>query len=341
MTRLLRRIQLSVIVLCTALAGCGGSGGGDSSSAPVATTPPPTTTPTGPTVIAANLVTSVPAFTGSTDHIAAYTRINAVRGACGFGLLAQNTKLETAAQNHSNYMSNNFAAHNDAYGHVENAAYMNGFTGVNPSDRTAIVGYGSLAIGEDIAPANASSTSPQVDAVNLLLQAGYHLKSVVGSGLYDMGIGIATLSPGTLALTADFGSTLSTLQDIASNAVATYPCQGSVTTTSPQGIGHENPEPFPNRDYSASPLGAPIYARVRTGQTLAIKAFNVTAAGSTTPIASAALFTSATDPNHLLQANEALFYPNAPLAAATTYNVSIVGTNNGAAFTQTFSFRTN
>lgn len=141
--------RFSIALLASTFAACGGSGGGGSSSAPVATTPPPTTTPTGPTVIAANLVTSVPAFTGSTDHIAAYTRINAVRGACGFGLLSQNSKLETAAQNHSNYMGNNFAAHNDVYSHLENAAYMNGFTGVNPSDRTALVGYGSLAIGED------------------------------------------------------------------------------------------------------------------------------------------------------------------------------------------------
>lgn len=331
---------MEVSILCCSLTACGGSGG-DSSSAAVPTTPPVATTPvaTAPTVIPADLVTSVPAFTGITDRIAAYTRINAVRGACGFGLLAQNARLETAAQNHSNYMGNNFASHNDVYSHVENAAYMNGFTGVNPLDRATLAGYGSTRVGEDIATANAASTTPQVDAVNALLQAGYHLRSVVGSGLYDMGMGTATLTPGILVSTLDFGSLSSTLQDIASNTVATYPCQGSVTTTSPQGIGHENPEPFPGRDYSAMPLGAPIYVRVRTGQSLVISSFTVSAAGGTA-VTAAAILTAASDPNHLLQANDALFYPNAPLATATTYNVSIVGTNNGVAFTQTFSFRT-
>lgn len=298
------------------------------------------TAPPAPTVIAANLVTSVPAFTGTdSDKIAAYTRLNTVRGQCGFGLLAQNMQLETSAQNHSNYMGLNFAAHPDAYGHVETAAYL-GFTGLNPQDRNAMVSYGNLTQGEDIAPANTTTSStPQVDAVNTLLQAGYHLKSIVGQGAYDVGLGNAILTPGTNAITVELGSKIAQLQDISSTDISTYPCAGSTTKSSPFGIGHETPEPLPGRDYTAMPVGAPIYVRVRVGQTLAITSFTVVAANGTS-VAQGALLTQATDPNKLLGSNEVLFYPNTQLTAGTQYTVTIVGANNGTAFTRTFVFST-
>ena len=95
------------ITFSAALAACGGGGG---------TTP--TTTPTAPTTpapIATNpIVTSVPVSTyaaGSDERIA-YDYLNAERQKCGFGLLAQDTRLDASAAAHVSYLlKNNVIAH--------------------------------------------------------------------------------------------------------------------------------------------------------------------------------------------------------------------------------------
>lgn len=327
----------SMAVLAS-LGACGGGGGSDSSPSTPAPVASPTPAPTGPTVIAANLVTSVPAFTGSdTDRTAAYTKLNAIRGTCGFGLLAQNAQLETAAAHHANYIEGNFVAHPEVFGHVENAAYP-GFTGAQPHDRNLAASYGDSSQSEDLVGVAAGSTTPQADGVGALLQAGYHTKYLVGQGAYDMGVAAKVVPLGGVTV-IELGSKVSLLQDISSTDVSTYPCAGITVKTSPLGIGRETPDPLPARDYSSRPVGQPIYVRVRVGQTLAISSFTVVSATGTN-IAQAALLSQANDPNKILSSNEVLFYPDTPLAAGAQYTVTINGTNNGVTFTRTVAFNT-
>ena len=206
-------------------------------------------------------------------------------------------------------------------------------------------GYGNLTQGEDFAPATTSTTT-KVDGVTTLTTVGYHLKSIVGQGAYDIGIGSAVLGsgPGQTAtnisdVVLELGAKPTVLQDISSTDVSTYPCAGVTVKTSPFGIGHESPEPLPTRDYSARPVGQPIYVRVRAGQTLVITSFTVVSATGVN-IEQGALLTQAHDPNKFLGANEVLFYPDTPLLVGAQYTVTINGTNNGTAFTRTFVFST-
>lgn len=325
-------LRYCMVILLTSLAACGG--GSSSSPPPGPTTPPP------PTIIASTLVTSVAPFTGAdTDKIKAYTNLNAIRGTCGFGLLAQNAQLETSAANHANYLGVNFLTHPDSQSHVENPAYP-GFTGVTFADRDRFAGYAFQNGTEEFGPAFTSATT-QADVVQGLTTVGYHLAGLVGSGYLDIGIASAVLGsgPGQTPTTAsdvvlELGAKTVVLQDISSADVSTYPCAGQTVKVNSRGIGHEVPEPFPGRDYSAKPLGQPIYVRVRVGQTLAITSVTMVSASGTT-VPQAALLTNANDPNKMLGVNEALFYPDGALAAGTTYTVTITGTNNGTAFTRT------
>lgn len=344
-TKTIRAVtHIGMVAILVSLSACGGSGGG-TSTAPVAVTSPtnPTTptTPTNPTPPATtpgNLVTTVPApTTTDPDKAAAYAFLNAQRSQCGFGLLASNTQLETAAQNHANYIGANFAAHSDAYSHTEVASYLN-FTGVNPSDRIALTGYAANGGGAEEFASATSGSSVQQTGIVTLLSAGYHLRSLVGGGYYDVGIATAGLVAGANTVVVELGAKTTPLQDVSSADLVSYPCAGSQVKTSAFGIGHESPEPFPARDYSAQPLGQPIYARIRSGQTLLVRSFTVQNSATQAFVPQAGLFTQASDPNHELGANEVLWYPNVPFVAGQSYVVTIVGTNNGVDFTKTFTF---
>ena len=76
-----------------ALVGCGG-GGTDKSSIPVENTN-------------AFLVSSVPVTTYTGQALRAFDVLNAERARCGFGQLAQNSRIDTAADSHSVWMLRN------------------------------------------------------------------------------------------------------------------------------------------------------------------------------------------------------------------------------------------
>jgi uncharacterized protein YkwD len=98
--------KLAALFSVTALvAACGG---GDSRS----TTPLPI--PAGPEVKAVDMVTSVPPPTYTGEDLIFFNLLNVERAQCGFGLLAQNSKLDAAAFAHSAYGAlNNFFNHNE------------------------------------------------------------------------------------------------------------------------------------------------------------------------------------------------------------------------------------
>ncbi len=326
-------------LLIGSLSACSG-GGGESPSTPVAVNPPPTN-PTGPMVTPGNLITTLPTFAfTSTDKKAAYDKLNAVRSTCGTGLLAYNAQLETAGQYHADYLGTNFVTHPDSYSHIENATYP-GFKGATPSDRIALAGYTANGGGaEDFTGGNNQATV-QVDSINVLLASVYHLASIFGSGNYDVGISTAVLAGTTSSVVVvELGAKTTPTQDISSADVVTYPCNGSAVKTSAFGVGRETPDPLPGRNYGTNPIGQPIYVRVRVGQTLVITSFTVTNTTANTTVARGALLTKANDTNNFLSINEAVFIPNAPLAIGATYSVSITGTNNGTAFTKTYTFAT-
>jgi hypothetical protein len=124
-------------------------------------------------------------------------------------------------------------------------------------------------------------------------------------------------------------------QLMAGNAVASYPCEGSVAPWHAHGA--ETPDPIPGRDWNSKPGGTPVLFSVRAGQVIALNSFTLKdQAGNIIPIA--AMLTASNDPNKTIQPHQAVAIPDMMLTRGATYFVEASGTNNGLPWTQKFKF---
>lgn len=311
-------------VMAAVLVGCGGGGGGGS--------PAPSATPTpAPASVAGNLVTSVPAANYTGEFAVAFNLLNAERSRCGFGLLTQNSALDAAAKAHAAYFPQSAVTGEDAHGEVPGRP---GFTGATPSARAAAKGY-SGTVTEGLAVGSGSS------AMRTLLSAPYHLMELMG-GYRDVGIGIEASSvPEFPYFVINSGALNGVgMQQLGSGDVVTYPCDG-VTGVNFQLRG-EIPNPVPGRNLSANPIGTPILIKVRDGNALAITNAGMINVATGAAIGLRAPVSAANDPNGsgYFKPSEAYIAPDAPLSRGTTYQVTVTGTNNGTAFSRTFTFTT-
>jgi len=330
-------LYLSAIALSisTLLTGCGGGGGGDTAAA---VTPAPVV-PTTPVVEPSTIVTAVATSTYATtsEEYAAFNLLNAERQRCGFGTLAQNAKLDQAALAHANWqlLNKNFA-------HIETAGTA-GFTGVSPTNRATAAGYSAVGlVGEMIAfGTTASKAGRGAAGVRDLFSAPYHALTAIGPYLE---VGISVRSPLDLGLnllihvTQVNTANATTAPVIASDAVATYPCEG--TTDVNYRLTGEIPNPVPGRNLLGTPLGHPIMVILRPGRTLTITSATLMKVSNSTFITLRTPVTSVNDPHNIFFVNEGYVIPNAALEPSTNYEASINGTNNGVSFTRTFRFMT-
>ena len=312
---------LTLSLICAAaLAACGGGGGGTTTTAPTVTTPPVP-------VAQSTIVTSVPAATypAGSDERAAYDLLNAERQKCGFGLLAQNTKLDAAAAAHSNYqLVNNIPSHFETQG-------FPGFTGINVVARANAQSYGGSGVGEDIA-----FNLRGLESMRGLFTAPYHL-SGLASDLLDVGMSFNSTQLSQQirsALTVDLGIQPSKVaQASVPGSVLTYPCDAVVDLK-------PNFTEIPNWA-AASGNGAggtPVYVVASNKEALIVTSASITPSGG--GVVPVQVLTSANDPNKILQAHQALVIPPSSLVANTTYRVQISGTVGGAAFSKDFTFKT-
>ncbi len=128
---------------CFALTGCGG--GGDPSTGDNSQNNSGGGTG-GSSTNTADLVANVsPAsYSGNyaAEKTAVFALLNTYRSQCGFGMLAQNSLLDQAAQNHAQY------SRVVDQGHFETAG-VTGFTGVTAGDRVLAAGY-QYSSGEEV-----------------------------------------------------------------------------------------------------------------------------------------------------------------------------------------------
>lgn len=92
-----------VASLTLLLTACGGGGGGGS-------TPSPTATSSGTTATASSQpsgTVTTPTYAAVSAQGAAFTLLNQYRQQCGFPAMQENTILDQAAQNHTQYMMAN------------------------------------------------------------------------------------------------------------------------------------------------------------------------------------------------------------------------------------------
>lgn len=282
------------------------------------------------------------------EQKAAFDLLNQERLACGFGTLAQNAALDTAALNHSLYQFiNNVSTHEE-----DRVLYPNGFTGRTVLDRVWQAGYGTPATvrqaSEDFAEgtrasAAALTTGDGTFFTRALLSAPVHLASMMsdadaaGMAFVDSGL-IAGYPFGGRRSMVLFNFGFQARQSLDSRAVVTYPCQGSTGIV--WKISNETPGPIPGRDLSVDPIGPGIVVKVAADRVLAISAASVvnTSTGAATPTY---ILNTANDPSGgVVAPNLAVVIPLAPLVASTTYQVNVSGSHGGVPFSRSFTFTT-
>lgn len=315
-------LSVAAAMMLAACGGGGGSGGTSNNGSSTGGTPPAST------ATSANVAT--PQYAASSSQLAAFNLLNQERQQCGFPAIAENTQLDSAAAAHAQYMGQNGGTITDT--EVSGNA---GFTGESYANRAGHFGYpqnvplGGLSGGYYT---NASLTASQ-----------YGQQLVVGwlSGVYHIGITLApatSIGVGVNQITYNgfpeiqASLTVANLQPMTTGGPLTFPCQG--TTGVAYLAGGETPTP-PN---TSGNWGTPVAVVGNPGDTVVLQAGTMT--DTSGHVISLQLLDSANDPNKLLPAYEGVAYPSAPLAANTTYAVSITGTVNGTAFSRNFSFTT-
>lgn len=320
------------------LTGCGGGGGGTADNG--------NTTPDTPQIQPSSLVTSVQQTTyqSNSPESIAFDILNNARSHCGFGLLQQNTSIDTAAAGHSLWnVTNNYT------GHFQVANTPN-FTGVTTYDRLTSSGYSTSSasyFAQESVFNNLGSSTPDLQdlaaiGTRLLLNAPYHAIQMI-DGFREAGVGIGTnttaQSRHQTNLVFNFAYKYNQgAQLLAGDAVSTYPCDGTINVD--RQLTNESPNPVPGRDLAQQPLGSSIMILVRQGQTLNITSATLTNLATGAAVTLRTPSTSTTDPNNALQSHQAFVSADAPLDALTQYQANISGTNNGRPFSRTFSFTT-
>lgn len=324
-----------------ALSACGGGGGGGNDSASVSNTPSGNSSPgnssSGSTTQPVTGTQTTPQYAGDSAQSAAFALLNQYRQQCGFNALQQNTVLDTAAENHATWEGlNRTVSDSEQSGQA-------GFTGTDYQARATYAGFpnsvfvtGASSGGDAVFSANFVAATAGQKFVYNLLGGVYHAvvaaypANIVGFGEYETQSTSGTYTYTDSWQTVTFASTQS--QSI-SNAPLTFPCEG-VSGLPYREVGEE-PTP-PNA--SSSGTGMPVVVMGNVGDKIVLQSATMTdGAGN---VITLQLLNSATDPNNLVAAREAIAYPTSPLEANTSYMVSLTGTYNGAQFSRSFKFST-
>jgi uncharacterized protein YkwD len=308
-----------------ALVACGGSdnNGGTGNAAGVGGT----STPTGSTGFSGQDA-AAPAFTGNiaTDGL---NWINYRRTQIGMATLARNAQIDIAAQGHSDYQRiNNVVTHEQTTG-------KQGFTGVLLQDRLAAANYtirGSNAIGEVISATNNNSGFYMAEE---LITAIYHRFVIFEPIFKEIGAGAASTSAGYNYFTADFAASNGFGTGLAAATVVVWPFNGQTQVPVNFFSDQEEPDPVPNQNE----VGYPVSVHTNLTRALKVQTFTMRARGTTTDLVTRTLSKDA-DPVNTTSASVAAIIPLAPLAAATTYDVTFIGAIDGTAVSRTWSFTT-
>ena len=278
------------------------------------------------------VVASVPAptYAAGSQPLAAFNLLNAERSRCGFGMVAQNTMLDQAANAHAAWVvNNNITTHAETPG-------TPGFTGADVIARGQAAGYSyfqNLPNGTEVMATTAGVALDSVVALRGLLSAPYHAVAAMSPNL-DVGIGMfqsASAPSGALtdAFAINFGTSAASAgpQEIQGGAVLTYPCQGS--TGVDYALYSESPNPVAPRNLLTSPIGTPIVLRTNAANVLMVSAASMAVAATGAPVALLPVrgmgSFAVADTTGVLPPNNAFLMPDQPLQPNTSYTVSVQG----------------
>lgn len=321
-------MQLSFLLIATALLAACGGGGGVTATVPV----------TVPAALAPEA--AAPAYSAGSEESNTLALLNQERGRCGFGLLKQNAKLDQSAAAHAAYLVQNSLLH----GHREDPA-LPGYTGQNETERAAAVGYLLNPVSAVLAtlsgPPVAASTLTSTGQVRGLFASPYHLLSILES-VSNVGIGHrkknGTDGVERRALNITMGR-VEGVNDLDASQAYSYPCEASTGVNA--GLADETPSPIPaNLVQDFRLYGGPIAVKVRTGRVLVVTSATITPTAGGAAVAVQILSQANTPRPDLMRANDAYLLPLSVLQPGTSYTVQLAGTNDGQPFSKSFSFTT-
>lgn len=350
-----------ICALVGMVAACGGGGG---SADPVAAAPTPTPAPPNsgspPAATNPDLVTVVqPAtYAAGTAEKGAWDLLLSQRGACGFGLLNQDTRLDVASAAHANYLSQNTIDNPGTIftGHFEDRTRPY-FYGVAPWDRAAAAGFPDSVteIFSQISR-NYSTAAPApivaneamgAETMRRLIHTVYHLSGAMWAGRFG-GMGIAnktgvfseTRTQNMFVVDALVSNEAdANKQKLGTGVVASYPCDGLTGVGTTFIPAEESPNPFPDITSISAVYGTPVYFKADAGSTLTVTSVEISNAadGAVQPHR---VLDKASDQAGHLQSNEYFVVPTTALQNGARYTVTAAGTLNGSAFRKTFTFQT-
>ncbi|MGJ7492339.1 hypothetical protein [Variovorax sp. ZT4R33] len=334
------------------LAACGG-GGGDGGSGATSSATGSASTSQAPNQTAVDAADELPAsaYAAASGDRAAWTLLQQARTQCGFGNLEQNTRLDAASRTHGQYLLAESRDGTFAIGHEEANVNNPHFTGRMASDRALYASYGAhvtelltASIETYVSTgAIAQPTAAQRGARDMrsLLNSVAHLSGAMSSarvgGLAAVSASTTTTADGreTLVVNHRLGVLLGQqerAQLLGAGKVASYPCAGSVDIDYAFAPATEEPNPFPEVTDRTVQFGPPIYLRADEGADLRVTAFALKdSSGAAQPVRTDAV------PR---RGHEFFMVPKNKLAPGARYTVELEGAANGAAFRQTFDFRT-
>jgi uncharacterized protein YkwD len=305
---------------CTAawaLVACGGGGGGGNAGASNGT----------PSTGFSGQDASAPVATNNiaTDGL---NWINYRRSQIGMPALTHNGVIDVAAQGHSDYQRiNNVVTHTQTVGKP-------GFTGVDLQHRLQAAGYtfsGSNAIGEVI---SATSNGSGFYMAEELITAIYHRFVIFEPVFKEIGAGAASTSANYNYFTADFVANNGYGTGLPAGAIVTWPFNGQTQVPDDFNSDYEEPDPVPDRGV----VGYPVSVHTNLTSKLTVQSFTIRAHGAGSDLATR-LLVQGQDANTTTPSVAAIV-PLAPLASATTYDVTFTGAVDGTPVTRSWSFTT-
>lgn len=342
---------LWALTMMLLLAACGGGGG--SSTTPGGNsggTNSATGTGTGgsgdtPSVqyTAPNVSVPAPTYAASSAQATFFADINAMRGASGLSLLAQNSALDTSAQTHANYLGLNYNASTMSgidpttgllYAHSEDVG-MPGFYADTPKARATKAGYTGFATEVTIPRDKGGTAVPNSadvghEAFNILMNTVYHRGAMMQDNLRDIGIGYA--SP--YEFNVDMGYT-GTPQPPDANTLVPFPADGGVDPYPYWPAGFEHPNPTPTVA-EGTPMGGAISIQSPSFSALSVTSFQLLD-DKGAPVACFELDRS-NDPK--IARNQAFLIPKANLNLASRYTAVFSGAINGVPAQKSWTFTT-
>ena len=322
----------SAFAVSISLVGCGG---GDSGSAATAA-------PSGPPSLPANTQNSTTALAAPGDAIAqplsvndtatdGFNRFNFRRQQMGLAAFTRNTKIDAAAQGHSNYQKIN-----DTITHIQTVGKP-GFTGVDVLQRLNAAQYNftsktGYAYGEVI---SASGDLSGINNAEDLITAIYHRFVIFEPKFREAGAGSAGFSAtGYNFFTVEFAADGLT-GGVGRGQIALYPYANQAGITTVFAHKQETPDPVP--DQAQTFVGYPISVHADIDTDVTVSTFTIQPRGGQ-PLA-VRLLSHATDPNET-PTSAASIVPLSPLASSTTYDVQYIGTVSGLPVARAWSFTT-